>query len=59
VKVKQKVSGCLRSEEGVKDFAAFASVIGTALKQARGVYATLKDIARNVCSSLFHERTTE
>jgi transposase len=58
-KVKQKVSGCLRSEEGAKDFAAFASVIGTTLKQARSVFATLKDIARDACLSLFPERTTE
>jgi transposase len=58
-KVKQKVSGCLRSEEGAKDFAAFASVIGTTLKQARSVFTTLKDIARDACLSLFPERTTE
>jgi transposase len=58
-KVKQKVSGCLRSTEGADDFAAFSSVIGTAQKQNRSVFTTLKDIARNIYTSLFSRGATE
>jgi transposase len=58
-KVKQKVSGGLRSTEGADDFAAFSSVIGTAQKQNRSIFTTLKDIARNIYTSLFPPRATE
>jgi transposase len=58
-KIKQKVSGGLRSAEGADDFAAFSSVIGTAQKQNRSVFTTLKDIARNIYTSLFPPRPTE
>jgi transposase len=42
-KVKQKVSGCFRSDDGIANFAKISSIIGTAAKQGLSVFNTLKD----------------
>jgi transposase len=52
-KVKQKVSGCFRSDDGIANFAKISSVIGTAAKQGLSVFNTLKDILAGKLSSLF------
>jgi transposase len=54
-KVKQKVSGAFRSNDGIKNFAKTASVIGTAIKQGLSVFDTLKGIVSGSVSSLFHK----
>jgi len=42
VKVKGKVSGCFRTDDGAKNYANTASVLGTAKKLGRGIVATVK-----------------
>lgn len=44
IKVKGKVSGSFRSEDGAKDYATTASVLGTAVKLGRSVVYTVKSI---------------
>ena len=58
VKVKQKVSGGFRSEYGADNFAISSSVIGTAVKQKKSVFYTVKDIFLGV-NSLFAIGATE
>jgi len=41
MKVKQKISGGFRSEDGAKDFAIIRSVISTARKQGWNILQTL------------------
>ena len=53
VKVKQKVSGTFRSQEGLKNYADTYSVIGTATKQGLSVFKTLKNIVTGKINSLF------
>jgi len=52
-KVKQKVSGTFRSQEGLKNYADTSSVIGTAVKQGLSVFMTLKNIVTGKINSLF------
>jgi transposase len=54
-KVKQKVSGAFRSENGIKNFATASSIIGTAIKQGLSVFDTIKGIVTGSVSSLFHK----
>ena len=42
-KVKQKVSGCFRTMDGAKDFAAIMSFVGTARKLGLSVFQAIKD----------------
>jgi transposase len=44
VKVKQKVSGGFRTEDGAEDFAKTSSVIGTAVKFGQSVYGTVRGL---------------
>ena len=44
VKVKQKVSGGMRTLAGLENFAAISSIIGTAIKHGNQVFQTLVDI---------------
>ncbi len=41
VKLRQKISGCFRSEQGARDFATLRAVIATARKQGRAIVETL------------------
>ena len=45
IKVRQKVSGCFRTEQGLKDFCTLRSIIETARKQGRDVLETLQTSA--------------
>jgi hypothetical protein len=44
VKCKQKVSGGFRSDEGVINFAKTSSIVGTAIKQGKSVFDTIKSV---------------
>ena len=48
VKVKQKVSGQFKSEQGADDFAVIRSIIDTAVKAGKDVYNELVLIANLV-----------
>jgi transposase len=52
-KVKHKVSGAFRSEDGIKNFAKISSILGTATKQGLSAFATIKGIISGSVSSLF------
>jgi transposase len=41
MKLRQKISGGFRSEDGAKDFAVIRSVLSTARKQGWNIIATL------------------
>ena len=45
VKVKQKISGQFKSEEGAQAFAAIRSIIDTAIKSGKGIIHELTAIA--------------
>jgi transposase len=47
VKVKQKVSGCFRTEEGAKDFARIISFVSTARKRGLSPFFAIKDALLN------------
>ena len=44
VKVKTKVSGCFRSKDGLKDYLAVMSVVGTARKHGKNAFQTILNI---------------
>lgn len=46
IKVKQKISGQFKSENGGSGFAVIRSIIDTALKSGQNVLATLASIAK-------------
>ena len=43
IKVKAKVSGCFRTEEGVRDYLKIMSYVGTAHKQGYNAYEAIKN----------------
>jgi transposase len=47
-KGKVKVSGCFRSEEGVRNYAKIASLISTLKKQGANVYVAINDIFNGI-----------
>ena len=55
VKVKQKVSGGFRSDDGAKNFGKISSVIGTALKQGLSAFGTVSGILSGAMTSLFQK----
>ena len=42
IKVKTKVSGCFRTEEGARDYLKIMSYVGTAHKQGYNAYEAIK-----------------
>lgn len=54
IKVKTKVSGCFRSEEGARDYLKIMSYIGTAHKQGYNAYEAIKK-AISGCSNFIFE----
>jgi transposase len=52
-KVKQKVSGGFRSDEGAKNYGKVSSVIGTALKQGKSAFDAVSGIIAGNVTSLF------
>ena len=46
IKVKNKISGCFRSEDGAKQFAVFRSVIETTIKNTQDVFHAINLIAK-------------
>jgi transposase len=45
IKIKQKVSGCLRTLAGAQDFAAMRSYLATAAKHGRRPFDVLTELA--------------
>ena len=43
IKVKTKVSGCFRTEEGARDYLKIMSYVGTAHKQGHSAYQAIKN----------------
>ncbi|MFR3192625.1 MAG: IS66 family transposase [Waltera sp.] len=43
IKVKTKVSGCFRTEEGARDYLKIMSYVGTAHKQGHNAYQAIKN----------------
>ena len=43
IKVKTKVSGCFRTEEGARDYLKIMSYVGTAHNQGYNVYEAIKN----------------
>jgi len=44
LKVKQKISGCFRTEKGAEEFCRLRSYVSTMKKQGRGVMETIKSV---------------
>lgn len=49
VKGKQKTAGGFRSDSGIDNYAAIASVIATLRKQGKGVFAAIRDTFQGKC----------
>ena len=43
-KVKQKVSGCFRTEKGAAEFCRLRSYVGTMKKQGHGIMESIKSV---------------
>jgi len=43
IKVKTKVSGCFRTEEGARDYLKIMSCVGMAHKQGYNAYKTIRN----------------
>ncbi|KAI4445002.1 hypothetical protein C823_008024 [Eubacterium plexicaudatum ASF492] len=43
IKVKTKVSGCFRTEEGARDYLKIMSYVGTAHKQGYNAYEAIRN----------------
>ena len=54
-KVKQKVSGGFRSDEGARNFGKVSSVIGTVLKQGLSAFCVVSGIFSGAMTSLFQK----
>ena len=54
IKVKTKVSGCFRSEDGARDYLKIMSYIGTARKQGHNAYDAIRK-AISGCSHFIFE----
>ena len=54
IKVKTKVSGCFRSEDGARDYLKIMSYIGTARKQGHNAYDAIRK-AISGCSDFIFE----
>jgi len=52
-KIKTKVSGCFRSDDGAKNFGKISSVIGTAVKQGKSAFKTVGDVFNGSIGSIF------
>ena len=44
LKVKQKISGCFRTERGAAEFCRLRSYVSTMKKQGRGVMETIRSL---------------
>ena len=44
LKVKQKISGCFRTEGGAEEFCRLRSYVSTMKKQGRGVMETIRSV---------------
>ncbi len=44
LKVKQKISGCFRTDKGAEEFCRVRSYVATMKKQGRGVMETIKSV---------------
>jgi transposase len=51
-KLKQKISGCFRSVQGVKDFIVIRTLIGTARKQGGGIIRSLMRNPKHLIAEL-------
>ena len=43
-KVKTKVSGCFRSEDGIRDYLAVMSYVGTAKKHGKNAFQAILNV---------------
>ena len=53
IKTKTKVSGCFRTEEGIRNYLTVMSYVGTAKKHGKNAYEAIKSIFENNCGFVF------
>ena len=53
IKTKTKVSGCFRTEEGIRNYLTVMSYAGTAKKHGKNAYEAIKSIFENNCGFVF------